>query len=508
MPHSAHNLDGDLLPALRAAAGELAPEELAAPILVGVSGGPDSLALLHLLRRWAGERGTTIRAIVVDHALRPESAGEAARVAALCRGWGIAVAVRVVRPGVIAAGREGVEDAARRERYRLFAEEARSVGALTVALGHQANDQAETLLLHLLRGVGLAGLTGMPTVRRAGDLLDRHANPGAAGELPSRPALWRPLLGVGRAAIEAYCRTWELTPTHDPTNDDPILRRNGVRHRLLPLAEELFPGATATLARGAILLADDEDLLRRATDDAWVRCAQADGALVLLDRATFRAEHPALQRRLLRRAWTEVRGVETAAGLGAAPIEAARQGIAAARGGGHRSLPGGLVVVVERERAAVGLAATIEEELRQRLTVPLVGPGWSAPLPKIGIIGLSAGWAVQLVPADTAPPGGAYCPLPALDAASPPLILRTWQPGDRFVLPDGRGTQKLQDWFVDHHIPRYARRHLIVLAAGERIFWIAGLAAFLGANTAPHRSDAALRLLYNGASSGATKGRE
>src|SRR6476661_3494415 len=195
----------DLLPAVRAAADLLLPEELAAPILVGVSGGPDSLALLHLLWRWSAGREGALHAVVVDHALRPDSAVEATGVADLCAGWGIPVAVKVVRMGVIAGGREGVEDAARQERYRLFAAEAGRIGADTLALGHQADDQAETLLMHLLRGAGLAGLTGMPIVRRSGDLLDRYAASRDETSPPFRPAIWRPLLGCDRAAIEAYC---------------------------------------------------------------------------------------------------------------------------------------------------------------------------------------------------------------------------------------------------------------------------------------------------------------
>src|SRR3954447_14067315 len=175
----------DLLPVVRAAAAELTPKELAAPILVGVSGGPDSLALLHLLWRWTLERGGSLRAVQVDHGLRPESGAEAARVAAFCAERGIAVSLRRVEPGVIAGGREGLEDAARQARYRAFLAEARAFGARVLALGHQADDQAETLLLHLLRGSGLAGLAGMPVVRRAGDPFDRLAREGAGVEVGS-----------------------------------------------------------------------------------------------------------------------------------------------------------------------------------------------------------------------------------------------------------------------------------------------------------------------------------
>lgn len=486
----------DLLPAVRAAADRLLPDELAAPILVGVSGGPDSLVLLHLLWRWAAGRERALHAVVVDHALRPDSADEAARVAALCEGWGIPVAVRVVRAGAIAGGREGLEDAARQERYRLFADETMRIGARTLALGHQADDQAETLLMHLLRGAGLAGLTGMPVVRRSGDLLDRYAVPRDEAGTPFRPAIWRPLLGCGRAAIEAYCRAWGLTPSYDSTNDDLALRRNSVRRRLLPLMEEIFPGSTGLLSREAALLADDEAVLREATEAAWERCAEIAAPVALFDRAAFRAEPPALQRRLLRRAWLTVRGVESALGLSAAPIEAACEAIVAPRSGGRWLLPDGIVVVVEHDRVIVGPDATIEATLRQRSGLPLAEPGWSATIEPDVTIALHDGWTLQCALGEfSESPGPASCPLPQIDPDDPPLVLRTWQAGDLLVLPEGRGTQKLQDWFVDRHIPRYVRQHLIVLAAGSRIYWIAGLAAFVIPMAGPQTT---LRLLYNG----------
>jgi len=500
MPRTQHKeqAKADLLPALRAAADLLLPEELAAPILVGVSGGPDSLALLHLLWRWAAGREWALQAIVVDHALRPESAAEAARVAALCEEWGIAVTVRVVQAGAIAGGREGLEDAARQERYRLFAAEAERIGARTLALGHQADDQAETLIMHLLRGAGLAGLTGMPMMRRSGDLLDQYAAPHDNPDTPFRPAIWRPLLGCGRAAIEAYCRAWGLTPSYDSTNDDLALRRNSVRRRLLPLMEEIFPGSTKLMARETALLADDETVLRGLTDAAWVRCAEVADTLVLFDRAALRAEPPALQRRLLRRAWLTVYGGGSVLGLSTAPIEAARDAIAAPRSGGRWLLPSGIAVVVEHERVAVGSDATIEATLRQRLGLPLAEPGWSAAatFEAGGTLALLSGWSLQQVlAAPIGTPGPESCPLPPLAPGDPSLLLRTWQAGDLLVLLNGRGTQKLQDWFVDRHIPRYARRHLIVLATGARVYWVVGLAAFVTPGSAPQLL---LRLLYNG----------
>ncbi|MFN8512607.1 MAG: tRNA lysidine(34) synthetase TilS [Chloroflexia bacterium] len=262
----------DLLSAIRSAATELTADERAEPILVGVSGGPDSLALLHALGRWRAEGGPAIAAIHVDHKLRPGSADEARQVAAWCVEWGIPFAGRAVETD--RAPVANIEQIAREGRYRCFAAEAARLGALTLALAHHADDQAETLLLHLLRGSGLAGLTGMPVVRRAGDRLD----PICAALGVSRPAIWRPLLAVRRAAMLAYCDRWHLAPIHDPSNDDTALRRNAVRHRIVPVLEEYFPGAGGILARNAALLADDEDAARRHRRSPSPLCGERTGA--------------------------------------------------------------------------------------------------------------------------------------------------------------------------------------------------------------------------------------
>lgn len=500
----------DLLPLVRAAAAALRPDELAAPILVGVSGGPDSLALLHALRRWAAETGGDLHALHVDHGLRPEAAAEAARVVARCEGWAIPVTVRRVAPGAIGGAGLGPEEGARRERYRLFAAAAEALGARVVALGHHADDQAETLLLHLLRGAGLAGLAGMPTVRRGGDLLDRFA--ADAG----RPALWRPLLATSRATIAAYCRRWTLDPSHDLSNDDRALRRNAVRHAVIPALTAIVPAAPAILARAAALLADDEELLVAETARAWARCATRAGAIVAIDRAAFRAEHRAMQRRLVRHGWRIVLGADAVAGPGAAPTEAAREAILTGRTGGSWALPAGVTLLLERTAALLGPTDGLDALLRQRLGLPTVAAGWTAP-PTPGVVPLDGGWSLSIARGSDVPAQGRHIPddtlfstigvgtfadeISGAGAGPAPIAptLRTWQPGDWLRLPGG-GRQKLQDWFTDRRIPRYARQGLPLLARGDRIFWIAGIAAFPDRTVTfpPGLAGLTVTVLYNG----------
>ena len=462
-------MSADLLPAMGAAASDLTPDELAAPILVGVSGGPDSLALLHALGRWRAEDGPAIAAIHVDHRMRPESADEARQVAAWCAAWGIPFAGGIA--GLDHVPEANIEQVMREARYRCFAEEASRIGALTLALAHHADDQAETLLLHLLRGSGLAGLGGMPSIRRSGDLLD----PICVALGVSRPAVWRPLLAVRRAAILAYCERWQLAPIHDPSNDDTTLRRNAVRHRIMPLLEAHFPGAGGTLARNAELFAADEDYLQAATDRVRIRREQDNPALILFERVAFRREHPALQRRILRAAWGKLRGLAAPVGLDADTIEVARTAILNGKTGSQHSLPGGLLLMLDYDSAAIGPAATLAAQLRQRHGLPMIEPGWSQPLPVSGTLALDAHWSIEVLPEqpDPVPDRALHIPLGESDWP----ILRTWQPGDRVALSNGQ-SRKVQDWFTDRRVSGYFRHHLPMLAHGNRILWIVRLAAF------------------------------
>lgn len=481
----------DLLPAIRSAASELTADGLAAPILVGVSGGPDSLALLHALGRWRAEGGPAIAAIHVDHKLRPGSADEARQVAAWCAEWRIPFAGRVVEAD--RAPVANVEQIAREGRYRCFAQEAAHLGALTLALAHHADDQAETLLLHLLRGSGLAGLAGMPVVRRAGDLLD----PVCAALGVTRPAVWRPLLAVRRAAILAYCEFWQFAPIHDPSNDDTTLRRNAIRHRIMPVVEEYFPGAGGILARNAALLADDEDVLRFATDEALARCVVSEPGLVMLNRAVFGREHPAMQRRLLRAIWGSLRDNIALVGLDADTVEAARDAILAGRTGSQHSLPSDLLLIIERDRAAFGPVVTLEDQLRRRLGLPLVESGWMCAVPAAGTLALDAPWSIEVLSPEADRVLNATLHIPNDEGERP--IFRTWQSGDRVALSRESGSRKLQDWFTDRHIPGYARRSLPLLARGNWVLWVAGLAVFPPAARGCTRGAAiCLRLLYNG----------
>jgi tRNA(Ile)-lysidine synthase len=224
-------------------------------VAIAVSGGADSLALLHALRTLAGPRGWRLAVLTVDHGLHPGSAADAAFVADHAKALGLPTRLLTLTPGDLASHRRaGPEAAARAARYAALWPAAEEVGCPWLATGHTLDDQAETVLLQLLRGTGPDGLAGMTV--RTGRLL-------------------RPLLGVRRAETHAACTAMGLTWREDPTNagDGPL--RNRVRARLLPLLEDLRPGATRTLARTATLAADERDWLDPLVAAALAAIAEA-----------------------------------------------------------------------------------------------------------------------------------------------------------------------------------------------------------------------------------------
>ena len=220
----------------KALAGVGVPEP-ADGVAVAVSGGADSLALLHALRVLAGPRRWRLAVLTVDHGLRPGSAADAAFVADHAKSLGLPARLLTLAPADLDAHRAaGPEGAARAARYAALWPAADDLGCRWLATGHTLDDQAETVLLQLLRGAGPDGLAAMTV--RSGRLL-------------------RPLLGVRRAQTRACCTAAALPWREDPTNagDGPL--RNRVRQRLLPLLEELRPGAAQALARTAALAADE-----------------------------------------------------------------------------------------------------------------------------------------------------------------------------------------------------------------------------------------------------------
>lgn len=426
--------------------------------LIAVSGGPDSLALLHVLWRLRDASGPQIHVAHLDHGLRgADSAAEAEFVAASAAAWHIPATV--TRRPVTRRDGSNRQAAARRVRYAFLAETALATATDALLVAHHADDQAETVLLHLLRGTGPAGLRGM----REWLPWSEWAPPGLAA---SGPPLLRPLLGVSRAAIEAYCTTQQLAPRDDPSNRSPKYLRSRLRAELLPQLRRYNPQIVDALARTATICGDDYAYLQAQLDQHWPDLASTTDTYVLLHRKTWEDLAPALQRYALRRAALLLAGD---AELRFERIEAARA-IAASPGAGAELglglrltvTPGGL----EIRRAGTAVAIHDVPQLAET-SFPLVVPG---------ITPLNAGWRIVAAyePRTITDPRRQI----ALDPArfQPPLHLRCRQPGDRFRPAGAPGSRRLQDFFVDQRLPREQRAAWPLLVdADDHIVWVVGL---------------------------------
>jgi tRNA(Ile)-lysidine synthase len=268
-------------------------------IVVGFSGGRDSLALAAALRWVQTSLGVEPVLVHVDHRLRASSAEEAVSAARLADSLDLELQIVAVsrRPTEVHPG-VGVEEAARRERYRSLFAVVERCGARAVATAHHRRDQAETVLLHLLRGSGVHGAAGMaerspspvPATAPSYDISREH--------LEGEPWLWRPLLTEPREVIESYVARLGLSPVEDPSNDDPVLRRNALRHEVLPLLEVHVPGAEAALARYANMAAEDDRALEAIALTLLIEGVDPGGRLAT---ALLLAQTPAIQRRVVRR---------------------------------------------------------------------------------------------------------------------------------------------------------------------------------------------------------------
>jgi tRNA(Ile)-lysidine synthetase-like protein len=317
-----------------------------ARLVVACSGGQDSTTLLHALSRRRPK--LDLLAVHVDHALRAESALDAQRVGSLVAELGLAV--EVVRVDVAAYRRQlggsSIQQAARAARYHALAQVASAQQAQAVLVAHTADDQAEALLLHLLRGAGLLGLAGMR--------LDQWFDPGRLGPVPAEwtaPGgacrLVRPLLGVLRSTTLAYCREAGLKVVEDASNQSRTYARNRVRLDLLPVLEGFNPAVRTVLARTAELAAEDGAALDAmvAVVGEQIGRPLADPAVRSYDLAGWRQQPRAVQRRLLRQALHELLG--TLVDVRAAPIDDALDVVNAAQGASRYHLPYGVELVVD-----------------------------------------------------------------------------------------------------------------------------------------------------------------
>ncbi len=439
---------------LEKVAGFLEEHDLLRPgmrVVVGVSGGPDSVALLHVLKELKEKYSLELYAAHLNHMLRPTAGEEATFVGHLAHAWGIPFFAGFCRVERLARKKKmGVEAAGRYARYRFLEHVARRVGADRLAVGHQADDLVETVLLHLIRGTGPRGLAGI---------------------LPRRGRLIRPLLGVTRKEVEEYCRKQGLEWRLDTSNLDPSYLRNKVRLQLLPYLRRCFnPRVDAALWRLAQVAREENKLLERIAR-FWVKRllrGRAQGGVdVSLPR--FRRLPRALQRRVFRLLFSAAGG---GLDLGFRHVEECLTFLRRGPRSGTLHLPGGLEVRKEGDVFFLTRQRVRGEEER-KVFVPLAVPGVTL-VPELG-------WEFSARIEEALP--GEACPRPLgdryqaffdYDKIKLPLYVRTRLPGDKIRPPGLGGTKKLKKLFAELKIPSRLRGRVPLVASRETIYWVVG----------------------------------
>jgi tRNA(Ile)-lysidine synthase len=441
-------------------------------VIVAVSGGADSLCLLHILNRLCGPGKRYPQVLLhvahLNHQLRgAESARDAAYVEQIANTWGLPITIAAIDVLALARSEQlSLEEAARIARYRFLREVAQGQ---PIAVAHNADDQVETLLLHLLRGGGLASMVGMQP--RRGDII-------------------RPLLAVHRSAILAYCREQAIVPVEDSSNADTHFLRNRIRHELLPLLESMNPAIRATLLRNAEVVSVDMHYIEQQVDAIWsdVVVTGHENSFTLSVSALL-ALPLSLQRHLLRRLTAHLCA-------GQSPLEPRHyalieQFLQQGNTGEERVLQLPAQLRLKRTLNTVCIYHQVED----------TAPSFSAPageemLPIPGHVALKG--MLRLATADVIHADIMQKVLPALasedwpevwrllptnrhtvyidgDAIEVALTVRSRHPGDR-IHPLGMAHEKkVQDILVDKHIARAERGSIPLFFSAGRCIWLAGV---------------------------------
>jgi tRNA(Ile)-lysidine synthase len=417
-------------------------------ILVAVSGGPDSAALLVLLARLGRSLNLALHVAHYDHGVRSRAVAlrEEAFVRRLAESYDLPVTVGHGDVGRMAKEQKlSLEDAARRQRYAFLAEAAAEAGCGAVATGHTASDQAETVIMHIVRGSGLSGLAGMGAT--------------APWPFPSDHGLRliRPLIRLSREDTLGVCEDAGLQPMQDESNASPRFRRNRVRNEVMPLLRQLNPRVEDALVRLAdaatedygFILAEAEGLLRQPRGDAE-----------RLARAELRDAPSPLRRHVLRIA------IGRAAGglqdFGERHLAAIERLALEGKTGDRLDLPRGITAELRRNNLAL-----LRHRNASKPELPATPLSVTAP-------GSGRFGAHYVAIAEAAIPG-AICAEVDAGSVGNHVIVRKRRPGDRFQPLGMKQPKKLKDFFIDAHVPRADRDGILLFEAEPGVVWVGGL---------------------------------
>ncbi|MYC77860.1 tRNA lysidine(34) synthetase TilS [Candidatus Poribacteria bacterium] len=443
-------------------------------VLVAVSGGADSLALLYGLHALCRQLNCRLRVVHLNHCLRPDADADADFVQQQAAHLGVPCTLqRAEVHHLRKQWKLSVEAAARRARYQFFEAVCKQIGATKVALGHHQGDTAETVLMNFIRGSGSTGLKGITPIREFKFI--------------------RPLAGFTREQIETFLVSINVTPLHDSTNTDTRYFRNRIRHELIPTLESDYnPNIKAGLSRTADVLGAESEYLDTVAQGAFETCrvreldrikAFTTSNSIVLDRAKFQEFHIAVQRRVLRQSFFEMLGYT--GDLYFAHCEAMLNLIEGDAPSAVLALPNNLrfrrvyQYLIFEMNAGSGSPLSVEAE---SFTYSLTVPG------KTFIAALNTEITAELGDIRSREelrfPDGRfeaifdYEKIKRAFAVSPsetrPLIVRNRRQGDRFQPYGMQGTKKIKDFMIDAKVPRYERDCIPMLVCGDEVLWVVG----------------------------------
>jgi tRNA(Ile)-lysidine synthase len=418
-------------------------------VIVGVSGGIDSVVLLHVLTVLRDDYDLSLVVAHLDHGIRgEESRREADFVRELAHGMGLPFETMLVDvPAVARKRRISLQEAAREARYRFYEEVRKKHGAQKVVLGQTADDQAETILMRMIRGAGLRGLKGIPPVRSG--------------------VYIRPLIEIARQEVERFADAEGLSWVTDSSNTKDIYLRNKVRRELIPhLEREYNPSIKGGLTRMASILSREEDYLDGKAEELANGLMRGNDGELILDIPKLTAFHEALWFRVLQKALGRVLGGDLR-NIKTVHLEGICRLLTRRAPNKVLCLPQGVYVerhymelfirkgkppdVLSFEHIVDCPGVTILESLGKKLVTRIEEPEKDVPVD----VDLNVAYLDE-------------------DKLIYPLILRSFEKGDRFVPLGMRGHKKVKDFFIDAKVPKLLRRRIPLLVSGENIVWIVG----------------------------------
>jgi len=413
-------------------------------VVVAVSGGPDSVCLLHLLLQISQELNLQLFVAHLNHMLREEAIEEENFVRELAEKYSLPFYSERIEVAKKLRKGETLEEGARRIRYDFLRRAGERFSAEKIALGHNADDLVETVLLNLIRGTGIRGLRGIPPVRKEGSI-----------------TFIRPLIEIWREEITQYLKERDIPYMIDRSNLSLEFTRNKIRHRVIPLLEEINPKVKLAIHRLGEIAGEInsfiEDEVRKGKEKILVGKSESS---LLLDIKRLFASHPALQKEIIRSVLVEFTNYE----MGREEIERILE---VGRRGGAITLPGKIDV----RRVGDVLQFKKGKESKIEYEIPLNIPG-NTSIPEVGVRIEAEIIEGQHLVKD------ASCGEVTLDmeGIKGRLIARNWRNGDRFIPLGMRNEKKLQDIFVDKKIPREERGRIPIICDEEGIIWVVRVA--------------------------------